>query len=470
MFNIISFGFAGAILGLAVVAGTRYPGSWAVYLVFTVVANALLFSGFRRRALYFDTFIGLFLWLGFWLKLSVRIAFYSGRFSEPTGAFDGSGGVLDEALIISSCGLAAFIVASFVRERLFSYPDKPVPCSRSGLFHVYSTYRVPVIAIFIGTVIMVAGTNAWLGVYQRGMVSQAILPFGLNGAYKWLLQFGFASISALIIRFELELNRRVTVTALILPLLESFLSNVSLLSRGMILNTLALAVGGGRWFVAQRVRVELRQLLMVGASVGAFFLLSVLAVNYLRAFSFGDPQLTTESAATSSVNNTTLLFIDRWVGIEGVLAVSSSSHRGWELWREAWREKFDEKQFGLYDRRFVSGHYASSPINKSRNHFVNLPGIIAFLYYPGSLFFLFGAGLLAAWLAAGFEILTYHLCDRNWILCALFAQVVAFRFASFGYVPAQSYLLFGSLLLNILAVAAADRLIGWYLQRCNERA
>ena len=51
--------------------------------------------------------------------------------------------------------------------------------------------------------------------------------------------------------------------------------------------------------------------------------------------------------------------------------------------------------------------------------------------------------------AAGFEILTYHLCDRNWILCSLFAQVVAFRFASFGYVPAQSYLLFGSLLLNI---------------------
>ena len=50
-------------------------GKLVRHLGFTVVANALLFNRFRRRALYFDTFIGLFLWLGFWLKLSVRIAF-----------------------------------------------------------------------------------------------------------------------------------------------------------------------------------------------------------------------------------------------------------------------------------------------------------------------------------------------------------------------------------------------------------
>jgi hypothetical protein len=41
------------------------------------------------------------------------------------------------------------------------------------------------------------------------------------------------------------------------------------------------------------------------------------------------------------------------------------------------------------------------------------------------------------------------------------AQVVAFRFASFGYVPAQSYLLFGTLLLNVLMIAAVD----WVLRR-----
>jgi len=49
------------------------------------------------------------------------------------------------------------------------------------------------------------------------------------------------------------------------------------------------------------------------------------------------------------------------------------------------------------------------------------------------------------------------------ILCALIAQVVAFRYASFGYVPAQSYLLFGSIFLNVILLYLADKiLISWY--------
>lgn len=465
MFKLISFLLAGAILSLAILAGARYPGSWAVYLGFSVVANALLLNGFRRRAIYFDTFIGVFLWLGFWLKLSIRVAFSAGQFREPTGMFDGSGAAFDQALIVSSCGLAAFIVAGLVRERCFSYPAEPASCRSSGLFHFYAAHRFPLVAAFLALVLAVAGSNAWLGIYQRGMVSQTILPFGLNGAYKWLLQFGLASVSALIIRFELELNRGVTMMALIPPLLESFLSNVSLLSRGMILNTGALLLGGWRWCAAQRLRVGLRRSAIVGISVAAFFLVSVLAVNYLRVFSFDDSQAPAQAAASASVDTTTPLFIDRWVGIEGVLAVTSSDRLGWEVWQAAWQERFDERQFSLYDRHFVSGHYASVQINTSRNHFVNLPGLIAFLYYPGSLSFLFAAVLLAAWLAAGLEILTYRICDGNWILCSLFAQVVAFRFASFGYVPLQSYLLFGSLLLNIVALAAADRLLSLPRQR-----
>jgi len=45
------------------------------------------------------------------------------------------------------------------------------------------------------------------------------------------------------------------------------------------------------------------------------------------------------------------------------------------------------------------------------------------------------------------------------VLCALFAQVIAFRYASFGYVPAQSYLLFGSLMLNGILIVGAERVL-----------
>jgi hypothetical protein len=469
MFRIALFIVTAAILSLAVAAGIHYQGNWAVYLGFTAVANALLLSGFRKRAIYFDTFIGVFLWLGFWLKLSVRVVFAASVFREPTGVFDGSQESFDNALIVSSCGLAAFVVASFIRERWFSYPEALPPCRRSGLFAFYSEYRVFIVSAFIAMTLAVALSNIWLGIYQRGMIAQTVLPFGLNGVYKWLLQFGLASISALIIRFELELNRGVSFMAVIPPLLEGFLSSVSLLSRGMILNALALAIGGWRWLAAAKVRVRFSKLLIVAVSISAFFIVSVLAVNYLRMFKFDNAQMPAQVAASATLQSTSPLFIDRWVGIEGVLAVSSSDRLGWALWREAWQEKFDERQFSLYDRTFVSSHYASSPVNTSRNHFVNLPGVVAFFYYPGSLPILFAFVLVAAWLAAALEIMTYYLCDKNWILCSLFAQVIAYRFASFGYVPAQSHLLFGSLILNIFALAAADRFIGFCRRRHDEQ-
>ena len=169
-----------------------------------------------------------------------------------------------------------------------------------------------------------------------------------------------------------------------------------------------------------------------------------------------------ENAATASVVATTPLFIDRWVGIEGVLAVASSDQLGWPVWREAWQERFDETQFSLYDRRFVSGHYASVPINTSRNHFVNLrPCCLPSTTRP-AIVPVRGRPTCGGMGAAGFEILTYHLKRQELDTLFPFAQVVAFRFASFGYVPAQSYLLFGSLLLNILALAVADKMIVWH--------
>jgi hypothetical protein len=450
-----------AILSLAIVAGSRYQGHWIIYLGFSLVANALLLNGFRRRAIYFDTFIGIFLWLGFWLKFSVRVAFTSGLFREPVGAFDFSGSSFDKALIVSSCGIAAFLFASFVREQFFVYPDEPPSCIRSGLFHFYKAFRKYFVSVFILVVVAVAASNAWLGIYQRGMVAQTILPFGLNGVFKWLLQFGLASVSALIIRFELELNRNISAMAVIPPILECFFSNVSLLSRGMILNASALAIGCLRLISAMKVSVRRVASIAAVAAIASFFIASLVAVNYLRVLKFDDAGASVAVAVSAGAGSVSPLLVDRWVGIEGVLAVSSSEKLGWELWREAWQEKYYEDQFSLYDQLFVSSHYASSPIDKSRNHFVNLPGLVAFLYYPGSLLFLVIAVLAAALVGAVFEVSTYRLCSGNWILCALVAQVIAFRLASFGYVPAQSHLLFGTLLMNILIIAAVD----WVLRR-----
>lgn len=144
------------------------------------------------------------------------------------------------------------------------------------------------------------------------------------------------------------------------------------------------------------------------------------------------------------------------------MAVSSSKKLGWDLWQQAWNEKYREGTLSLYDQNFIDSPYQNPNIDKSRNHFVSLPGIIAFLYYPNSLAFLFSSLAVCALLAAAIEFAVYRLGGQNWVLCSLFAQVVAFRYASFGYVPGQSYLLFGTLALNVLIFYAADALLRRY--------
>jgi hypothetical protein len=447
--------FTGLISVLSVLALLKYPGQGHIYVLFTVLANALLYFGFRGNAIFFDTFIGIFLWLGFWLKLTVRVAFMDGQFFEHVGNFDGSGEAFDRALLVSSCGLLGFLSASFLREKLvFTYSLKSATVGQNGLFDFYQNHRLFVLIGFVALFVTVAVTNFYFGIYQRGAIPRTVLPYGLSGIYSWLLLFGLASISALVLNFEFTLNKKTSYTVVILSLLEGFLTNVSLLSRGMVLNTSALAYGAIRSLKLNSIRSSYR---FFGTSFLIFMLLfgsSVILVDHLR-LKGPFPGLGSIGLGVIS-HNTKVLFLDRFVGIEGVMAVSSYPKPGWDLWREAWKESHSNTM-SFYDTNFIESSYKG--IDRTKHHYISLPGIIAFCFYPGSFPFLFACMFMLGAIAAGIEISVFKLGEGNIILCALLAQVVAYRFAHFGYVPGQSYLLFGALFLNLFIIYFSNKLL-----------
>lgn len=445
------------ISGIGILALVEYQGAAWVYLLFTAFSIAVLFSGFGRKAIFFDAFIGVLLFIGFWLKFSVNTAFYEGRFITPVGAFDGAPGSLDKALLVVCYALAAILLARFVRQRwVFVYPDVLPQITYIGLFAFYRNFRLRFLAVFIVTVLAVCISNAWLGIYQRGLLSRVNLPFGLNGVYAWLLMFGMASVSAIILRFEFELNRERYWVAIIIGLLETALSNISLWSRGMILNGSSLLFGVAALFRRAEARLRLGLASFVLVSFVGLFALSVLCVNWLRAHSYYD--VLPESQVTDVVINDSLgLFLDRWVGIEGVMSVVGADRTGWAVFGEALVERVDVDANSFYDQHFIA-----SPYNNARDddkHFISLPGYIAFLFYPGSFVFLFCAVFIFSIVAALSEFFVYRVGGQNLVFCALIAQVIAFRYTSFGYVPMQSYLLFGSILLNVLILYFIDRLL-----------
>tara|TARA_R110002050_G_scaffold57423_3_gene128996 strand:+ start:135485 stop:136897 length:1413 start_codon:yes stop_codon:yes gene_type:complete len=438
---------------------TKYSGNGYVYILFTITSNALLYLGFRKNAIFFDTFIGLFLWLGFWLKLTIRVAFMDGRFHEAVGSFNGSPEAFDRALLVTSSALLGFIVASIIRERfIFNYPKNIIDDHQQGLFRFYKDHRKAILVGFVFLFVTVAISNVFLGIYQRGTIPSTILPYGLSGVYKWLLLFGLATFSAIILKFERVLTNKTSYLAVMLSLIESMVSNISLMSRGMILNVGSLMYGLIRDAKIHQINVKKRFLLSCTIIIVILFGSSVFAVNYIRASSFHDHNDDNNSRLIESATNSTkLMFLDRWVGIEGVMAVSSYHGQSWDLWKKAWQENFNVNDTSFYDNNIITSPYVTT--DKLKHHFISLPGIVAFCFYPGSFIFLFVCMFILSIFAGLIEIITFKLGGYNIILTALLAQVIAFRFASFGYVPAQTYLLFGTIILNVVIIYLANKFL-----------
>jgi hypothetical protein len=453
------------IIPLSILALIEYEGQGYIFVLFTIVANYMLYFGFREKAIFFDMFIAIFLWLGFWLKLSARVAFMDGEFSQAVGAFDGSGDEFDQVLLITVCGMLGFLLASIIRERLmFVYPNKLDTVSFKGLYNFYLAYRKLILLSFAVLIVAVAISNVYFGFYQRGAVPRTVLPFGLNGVYTWLLLFGLASITAILLHFELENKKQPPYMLTFLGLMEAFLSNVSLLSRGMVLNVSALGLGLYKHLKLSMIPLKFKFIAISMMLFLVLFVTSVLGVNYLRGVDIASPARSLSSIDEVLKQNNKeklgILFLDRWVGVEGVMAVSSYNQLGWDLWGEAWNESFTHETTTFYDLNIIDTPYKN--VDSSRNHYISLPGIIAFCFYPGSFLFLFSAIVALGLFGSLVEMSAYYLGGKNVILCALLSQVVAYRFAHFGYVPIQSYMLFGTIYLNLGLIYFANKgLLFW---------
>ena len=146
--------------------------------------------------------------------------------------------------------------------------------------------------------------------------------------------------------------------------------------------------------------------------------------------------------------------------MEGVLAISSYPDLGWSLWNEVWDEKYLNHGTSFYDRVVSMSYYTRSDL--TNRHFVSLPGILAFFFYPGSYWFLFVAMFCLGLAGAAIEAAVFKWGGGNLILCSLMAFIIAYRYVHFGYVPGRSYLLLGTVALNVALIYLAGRVFSKY--------
>ena len=467
----------------------NYKGNLLIYILFSLVSNYLIWFSFRKKFSFFETFFCLFLWLGFWFKFSVTLSFRDQVFSDGlVGLFSYAPEQFDSALIVSTVGIAGAIFAGHLREFFFSYPLLTIKNFNKSLFYI--KYKHFIIITFLTLVILVSFANFYFRIYQKGLVPLEHYNFFFSGFIKILLLFGLTSLSSFILYFEIISFKKLSFITFFIVVIETLLSSVSMISRAMIFGI------GALYFAMYKFTKDIKEhfniiffsktlLLII-----CLFYVSVVSSNYLRMAYFyigTDISLKENNLNTSQTNKKNifkneflennqfiipnkdhLIIIDkkdlknsislnhflslaayRWVGIDGVMSVVGRSDiLSFELLKKSFLDRFDITSSQFYEKTF---NLANTVVTHNIKGNI-LPGMVAFLYYSGSLLFLFISIVILCLVASTVEFISFMISKKNMFFSSLVSMIIAYRFIHFGYLPHQSYLLFGSLFFVIFLV------------------
>ncbi len=437
----------------------NYEGNQFIYVLFSVISLFLLFFSFRKKSIFFENFFGVFIFLGFWLKFSVIESFNIGFTEGLKGTSIISSQNYDDALLASCVGILGFIFFGLIREKFFFYPSK-IKLNINTDF--YKKFRNIIIFVLLFFIILICFINFYFQIYQRGLIGNSY-NFLISGFIKTSLLYFLSLCIAIILFFDLASYKKIFILILSLIILEPFLSSISMLSRGMIFNSLALIFALYKLTNKIDLKIHINFYLKFLVLLFISFYLCVISVNHLRTskFNIGGTFINENSNQYSDNNNATEnlktnitrsfngfyhLLIHRWVGINSMLLITKDREiLNFGLFYESLKERYDSKSISFYEKNFniyPADNYKTESPRKGNT----LPGLMAFLFFTGSYIFLFFSIMFFSFFASLLEYLIYKSSNYNLIASGLIGMVISYRFAHFGYLPSQSYLLFGSII------------------------
>ena len=130
------------------------------------------------------------------------------------------------------------------------------------------------------------------------------------------------------------------------------------------------------------------------------------------------------------------------------MAVQSLDNKGFHLIKNALKETTNSRNEISFFDSLKSDKRCVNEFSKS----ITLPGIIAFLYYSGSLVFVATSLFLISILMCSIEKIMRYLLKEQLLFISLISQILAYRMWHFGFAPLNSIKLFVAIFLTIFLV------------------
>ena len=436
--RIVGAAIFAVLLIVSALALLRYPGSTAIFILFDFSFLAMLLLALLQPRAYAYIFFSAMLFLGFWLKLMVNML-ANIDFLEPVGEFTGSAEQWDRALLVASIGAIGIVCARvlhlFVTARV-SFLDA-IDNPARNIPWWYFQFRKSIWVTSNLLMISLNVVNLQTAFYQTGVNPKLVLPAHLNVPLAWLINIGFALWFAVLIHWDWKSKPNTLTNNLLVPIFEALISSISTISRSLYIlhATPYLLAFAEKWqsmrtTLVKRARTSLLVLCVL------CFLVSLICVSWLRinVYMLGyDTVFVTvgsqneikkapipSATIDDQVQQVIKLIVWRWIGLEGVLAVSSHSNLGSNLFLNAIREDPNKGNNSLYQLISKRLSYPKS----ERFTFLTLPGIIAVLYYSGSLLIVFAGMIFVLLLMLATEWVTLR-CTGNPFLQSIVSMAMA---------------------------------------------
>ena len=215
----------------------KFPGNIFFFLSLFLISNIYFFYSYKYSNFFLDKTLSLFLWLGFFYKLSILLITDSGL-PEGRGNFSYLPEQYDELLIYSSIGIGSFFISSLIIQKYLinflnfkNYFNKK---DENVLINFYSKYKKYLCLSFLILILVITILNFHLGFYQKGLLPKNDVNVYLGYFMKWMLLFGLTSISCLFLEYDIKKFNNLSFIVIFLFFFELLMTNLSLLSRSLI--------------------------------------------------------------------------------------------------------------------------------------------------------------------------------------------------------------------------------------------
>lgn len=368
-----------------------YQESKIIYTLFSLSFLVMFLYSFRGMFSYAYLFITFFLVLGFFVKLSFHLL-YNYPYIEPVGSFYTNNTRMDDVLILAIIGSISIVVSKIIINLLikYDYLKFKTNIKKGKVFSLILRKNLKSIwlSVIILTIIL-ALLNIIFNIQQIGIVPKTILIWPLNAVIFWFLITGVNFLLAFLMQSEkyLQDSQRITIYSLYL-IIASFCS-ISILSRGQFVYT---AIAFLIIFMIQYSyfnKIKIKGFIVLVVVILALVLLNTQFVTLLRneLYGIGTHNPLSNNSLIEVANFRTglkviqQLFVDRWLGLEGLMAVVSYEYKDFNLFLNEFLRNPKIGDSGIFNT-ICNAHYKD--IDLTTYNFTALAGFFGFLYFSGS--------------------------------------------------------------------------------------